>query len=179
MQVSSEITNKWNTTGSQPVSIFLSTSIRLLSCPLPQKLFLVSHAYEAHNRNVCYTPLGKAKWLAYVLKKTVTTDQSWGLPGAGILQWGIENNACRLHYTVSPQLPHGFVQRLPFFIYFLHYLGAWKRLDGEYKSILNSWQKNYDALHLFQLLCMTKEKCTSKYWQCHNTFLLNETRFYD
>ena len=43
-----------------------------------------------------------------MLKKTVTIDQSWGILGAGIPEWGIEQTTCRLHYSVSPQPPFTF-----------------------------------------------------------------------
>ena len=137
MQVKGEITNKWNTfreSACKHLFKYLNPSTIL---PTSWKTVSFSHAYEEHTRNVCYTLPGEAKWLAYVLKKTVTTDQSWGLPGAGILEWGIENNACRLHYTVSPQLPHVFVQS--FFICFFHYLGAWKRLNNRMDNTKAFW----------------------------------------
>ena len=35
-------------------------------------------------------------------------NQSQGIPGAGIPEWGIENNACELQLLVPPQLPRGF-----------------------------------------------------------------------
>ena len=43
-----------------------------------------------------------------MLKKTVPIDQSWGILGAGIPEWGIEQTTCRLHYSVSPQPPFTF-----------------------------------------------------------------------
>ena len=48
--------------------------------------------------------------------------------GAGILESGIEKNACMLHYSVSPQLPRNF--RSAFSIHFPHYLGARNRLQS-------------------------------------------------
>jgi len=35
-------------------------------------------------------------------------NQSQGIPGASIPEWGIENNACGFHLPVSPQLPRVF-----------------------------------------------------------------------
>ena len=42
------------------------------------------------------------------LTTTVKIDQSQGLPAAGILEWCIENNACRLHLPVSRPAPPRF-----------------------------------------------------------------------
>lgn len=134
MQVSSKITNKGNTSGSRPVSIFLNTSICLLSCPLPEKLFLVSHAYEAHTRNVCYTLRGEAIWLAYVLKKTVPTDQSQELV---YLNEVLKTMLAGSTTLFLPSFHAVFVQS--FFICFFHYLGAWKRLNNRMENIKAFW----------------------------------------
>ena len=66
-------------------------------------------------------------------------SHNWPIIGlrAGILEWGIENNACRLHKTISPQLPHVFAQS--FFTCFLHYLGAWKRLNNRMENTNKFW----------------------------------------
>ena len=99
-----------------PLSIFSNTSVHPLPCQLPEKLFLVSKCQmwkcqtvgcrrDSHAHHVCMTLHARSQAIDLSVDKT---DQSQDIPTAGIPEWSIENNAYRLHITVSPQPPRGF-----------------------------------------------------------------------
>ena len=109
----------------------------------------------------------EAKWLTWVLKETVTIDQS--IPGAGIAEWGIENNAYRLHNSVSLQVPRGFrvtFQSLSAFLTILEPgTGKISRPQAHKKKtplvgsckFLYNFGHNFTSVYLRRF--MTKESC--------------------
>jgi len=66
----------------------------------------------------------------------VKTDQSEGIPGAGIPGQAVKKNAYRLRRLVAPQPLRFFFGALFLNSRFPHYLGAWNRLP-QGKKILS------------------------------------------
>ena len=120
---SNKITNEWKKRREErkggPLSIFLNTFIQTLLSQCPKKPFLmskcqISNLQKVRCRRVSYTShvcktLRAPSWMTDV--SVEVNCHNWPIKGR-TRSWytggGIENNAYRLQYSVSPRPPHGF-----------------------------------------------------------------------